>query len=102
MKYAILAVALVVLCVTAASSSKKNSWEDLLHLTKDGYMASTSREALRELISYINRGDLEAAKDLVRSGQAFFLKPGLKVWIRDSSCLSSIVAIRPYGQRVII
>jgi len=75
---------------------------DLVWITKDGYIAATTREKMEAAMSLVASGDEAAfAKLLARDPSVFHLKPGLKVNVVESGgLLSGYVKLRARGELV--
>ena len=77
-----------------------NAAADDYFVTKDGYYASISEQALQKFIEYLSHDDREACNQLVKSKLVFQMKSGMKVYIVESRGIFGFIKIRPKGQTI--
>lgn len=85
---------------TNEASTSKDKLPDGVYLTKPGYLAGISKEAMDKAASYRVAEDMEALASLIDSGVVMRLKPGLKVQLMETHVFSGLVEIRPIGSTI--
>ena len=76
------------LCVTQKSSDGKS------------YPAAMTKEAIMRVIEFFSAGDYEAAQTLLEMGVVFLLKPGIAVYVEDTSIWQGWVKLRKKGSTI--
>ena len=87
----------VFLIWTAISSGRRSGTSASLRTTNSGYMACATEAELERLIKFSAEGDQAAVERAARSSSCTPLRPGLSVYISESSS-SGKVCVRPLGQ----
>lgn len=66
-------------------------------ITKKGYIFAANKELLSKAVHYIAQKDDEALTKLAKTGLVGVLKPGIPVFLEDTSVFSGTVEFRPKG-----
>ena len=85
--------------VTVALASVAAADEPQLYVTKENYVASTSLDDLKKILSYVDQGDKEAFKTfLENSTTTILLKGGIKVHLVRPGII--YVKVRVHGKTI--
>jgi hypothetical protein len=84
-----------IIILTAIIGTSASAFAADTYVTKDGYVAAVSAEALDKAYNYLRVGDKTALRELESEGQAFALKPGIEVQLMEGGFFT--VKIRPIG-----
>lgn len=76
MKNVILAIFLVMICMNVYA---------IPGVTKDGYMACTTEEYLKDIFSFLAAKDTASVRAYISSYKCVYLKSGLKVTVLDTT-----------------
>ncbi len=87
----------VFLIWTAISSGRRSHTSASLRTTNSGYMACATQAELERLIKFSADRDQAALERVARSSSCTPLRPGLSVYISESSGIGK-VCVRPLGQ----
>lgn len=82
---------------TSQAEESNNSGLNLEWKTKDGYLASLSKELLDKAVEYAVQNDTQALDQMIKAEFVFPLKPGLTVILEEGSMFGSVVKIRAKG-----
>lgn len=66
-------------------------------VTKGGYVFAANKELLDKAVRFLAQKDNDAFMALAKTGLVGVLKPGVPVFVEDSSLLSGTVKFRPKG-----
>ena len=88
---------LALLIVVVAMFSVAVAYGQTTYVTKSGYLAAITEDALDKAIEYIVQKDNAALQQLMSTGMVFQLKAGIPVHVVDTKMFSGKVKIRPRG-----
>jgi hypothetical protein len=91
---------LALLMVVVSMLISAVAYSQTTYVTKSGYLAGVTEEALDKAIDYAVQKDDSALQQLISTGMVFPLKAGIPVHIVDTKFFSGKVKIRPRGSTV--